>query len=192
MPWQSKKPRRKLEPLTEPALYDYAVAALGRRMRTVAELKRLMHARVESGEPGEHKIDAVLQRLEKYGYIDDAAFAAVYTRLRQENEGFGKLRVKRDLARKGIARDLIGSTVDAAYENTSEEETARHYLARKRISKPQNQKEIARVARRLFAAGFSASTLSKILKNWEVECSDEDLAAYQEAEVEGKTKNGSD
>ena len=32
---------------TETELYEYAVGALGRRMRTVAELKRLLRQRVE-------------------------------------------------------------------------------------------------------------------------------------------------
>ena len=33
---------------TEAELYDYAIGALGRRMRSVAELKRLLRNRVEA------------------------------------------------------------------------------------------------------------------------------------------------
>ena len=47
----------------EAGLYEYAVKALGRRMRTEAELRRLMHARVEPGPSGEAVIAAVLARL---------------------------------------------------------------------------------------------------------------------------------
>jgi regulatory protein len=43
------KPRKKPEPLEEAALYQYAVGALARQMRTVAELRRLMHRQVEEG-----------------------------------------------------------------------------------------------------------------------------------------------
>ena len=39
--------------LNEAGLYDYAVKALGRRMRSEAELQRLMKTRVEPGEQGE-------------------------------------------------------------------------------------------------------------------------------------------
>ena len=46
------RPKKKPAPLDENALYDYAVVALGRRMRTVAELKRLMKSKVEPGERG--------------------------------------------------------------------------------------------------------------------------------------------
>lgn len=174
------KHTKRSDPLDENALYDYAVKALGRRMRTAVELKRLMHAKVEPNETGESKIAAVLTRLQEYGYINDASFASTYTRLRQENEGFGKRRVQLDLSRKGIARDLIASTLDAAYQDTSEEELARRYLAKKRIGKPQNQKETARVLRRLTAAGFSISAISTILKNWDVELNDEALEAMDD------------
>ena len=50
MPFRARK---KPEPLDEAALYQYAVGALARQMRTVAELKRLMIRRVESGDPGD-------------------------------------------------------------------------------------------------------------------------------------------
>ena len=70
-------------------LYDYAVKALGRAMRTEAELRRLMRTRVEPGERGEAVVNAVVARLKEYGYLDDAAFAETYARLRQENEKLG-------------------------------------------------------------------------------------------------------
>jgi regulatory protein len=96
--------------------------------------------------------------------------------LRQEDAGLGKRRVEQDLGRKGIARDLIASTLETAYPAGSEEEMARRYLARKRIGKPASEKETARLIRRLAGAGYSTGTVLKILKNWQVEVSEEDLA----------------
>ena len=48
-------PRKKPEPLDEAALYQYAVGALARQMRTVAELKRLL----------QQSYDLVMARLPK-------------------------------------------------------------------------------------------------------------------------------
>jgi regulatory protein len=73
--------KKQKQPLNEAALYEYAIGALGRRMRTVAELKRLMRSRVEEGDPGEAKIDAVITRLKEQRYLNDTNFAADYTRL---------------------------------------------------------------------------------------------------------------
>jgi regulatory protein len=164
----SNKPRKKAEPLTAPALYEYALGALSRRMRTVAQLKRLMRAKVEEGETGEVKIDAVVSRLKTMRYLDDTAFATEYTRLRQENEKFGKRRVQQELMLKGVHPELVTQTLDTAYENVSEEDLARRHLERKGIRKPKDEKETARVMRRLVRAGFSLGIIYKVLRNWQV------------------------
>ncbi len=171
-PRKSSKPR---EFLNETGLYDYAVKALGRRMRTEAELRRLMHQRVEPGERGEQVIAAVVAQLKERRYLDDQSYAETYTRLRQENEKFGARRVRQDLRQKGISASLTEQAVDARYSDTNEEALARKHLERKRIAKPTNEKETARVMRRLIAAGFSTGTIYKILRQWDVP--DESLAA---------------
>jgi regulatory protein len=144
-------------------------------MRTTANLRSLMQQRVESGEQGESTINAVLAHLKEHGYLDDAAFAETYTRLRKENEKFGQRRVQQDLRNKGVPTNLIAPTVDAAYAQTNEETLARQHLERKRMRKPQNEKETARIMRRLVGAGFSTGVIYKILRQWDVP--DESLAA---------------
>jgi regulatory protein len=161
--------RRRPEPLDEAALYQYAVGALARQMRTVAELKRLMSRRVEQGEVGESKMAAVVARLADQHYLDDRAFASTYTRLRQENQSFGKRRVQQELTRKGVQSELVASTLETAYARVSEEELVRRYVARKRIKKPQDEKETARLVRRLVGAGFSFGIISTLLKSWKLD-----------------------
>jgi regulatory protein len=163
MAWKTPRVR---EPLDEPALYDYALGALGRRMRTVAELRRLMRPRVEPGEAGHARVETVLARLLERGYLNDTAFAADYTRLRQEGAKFGRRRVQQDLQRKGVDGEVVATTLDTAYENVNDEELAKQFLDRKRMKKPANEKESARVVRRLIAAGFSLGTAYKVLRNW--------------------------
>lgn len=173
---------KKKQPLDEAALYEYAIGALGRRMRTVAELKRLMRSRVEESESGETKIDRVVSRLKEQRYLNDTNFATDYTRLRQENNSFGKRRVREDLIQKGVHANVIARTLDAAYENVNEEELARQHLTRKRIRKPANEKEAARVMRMLVRAGFSTGVIFKILKKWDVD--DETLSALEAMDAE--------
>jgi regulatory protein len=177
----SRTPKKK-QPLDEAALYEYAIGALGRRMRTVAELKRLMRKRVEDGDMGEAKVEAVVARLKERRYLNDTNFAADYTRLRQENASFGKRRVQQDLIQKGVHADVIARALDTAYENIDEEELARKHLARKRVRHPSNEKETARVMRLLVRAGFSTGVIFKILKNWQVD--DETLSALEAVDVD--------
>ena len=171
----SRRPSKPRAFLNESGLYDYAVKALGRRMRTEAELRRLMRARVEPGEAGEAVVAAVVRRLKEYRYLDDQSFAETFARLRQENEKLGRRAVRQKLAQKGVAARIVEETVESRYTGTDEEALARQYLERKRIRKPGNEKETARVMRRLVAAGFSTGVIYKILRAWDVP--DEALAS---------------
>jgi len=177
-----RKPAKPRAFLSEAGLYDYAVKTLGRAMRTEAELRRLMKTRVEPGERGEAVIAAVVVRLKEQRYLDDRSFAETYARLRKENEKLGQRRVRQDLQQKGVGSDLIAETLDARYALTNEEALAREHLERKRIRKPENEKETARVMRRLVAAGFSTGVIYKILRQWDVP--DEALAALDNLEEE--------
>ena len=178
----SRKPAKPRAFLNEAGLYDYAVKSLARQMRTESDLRRLMHSRVEPGERGEAVITAVIARLKDYGYLDDAAFAETYARLRQQNEKLGQRRVQQDLKQKGVGSELIAETLEARYGQTNEEALAREHLERKRIRKPENPKETARVMRRLVTAGFSTAVIYKILRQWDVP--EESLSALDNLDEE--------
>ena len=174
------RPKKQVAPLEEAALHEYALKALGRRMRSESDLRRLMQAKVEREPSGAAKIAAVLARLKEYGYLDDSQFAETYTRLRQENEKFGQRRVRQDLSQKGVSQQIITDTIETRYADVSEEALARQHLERKRIRKPENEKETARVMRRLVAAGFSTGVIYKILRQWDIP--DEALATLENLE----------
>ncbi|HKW77395.1 MAG TPA: RecX family transcriptional regulator, partial [Terriglobales bacterium] len=91
---------------SEDSLYDYAVRALSRKMRSVAELKRLMRPRVPEGELGELLVEVVIRRLKDQNYLNDSSYAAVYSSFRRDNEKFGRRRVITDLKVKGVHGDV--------------------------------------------------------------------------------------
>jgi len=134
-----------------------------------------MKSRVEPGDRGEAVINAVIARLKEQRYLDDRSYAETYARLRKENEKLGPRRVRQNLQQKGVAPTTITDTIEARYADTDEEALARQHLERKRIRKPENEKETARVMRRLVAAGFSTSVIYRILRKWDVP--DESLSA---------------
>jgi regulatory protein len=170
------RPKRLYE--DENALYDYAVRSLGRRMRTVAELKRLMRQRVPNDERGHLLVEMVVLRLKDQKYLNDTNYAAAYSSFRRDNEKFGRRRVITDLKVKGVHANVIEKVVDEAYAAVNEEELARAYLKRKRLKQPANDKEAARIFRGLMRAGFGVGVVIKVLKNWHVD--DELLTALQE------------
>lgn len=163
---------------SEDSLYDYAVRALSRKMRSVAELKRLMRPRVPEGELGEVLVEVVVRRLKDQQYLNDSSYASAYSSFRRDNEKFGRRRVITDLKTKGVHGDVIEKAVSDAYAGVNEDEHARAFLRRKRLKQPQNNKDAARIFRALIRAGFSAGVSIRILKAWKVD--DEALTAIQE------------
>jgi len=176
-------PRPKKKPYSEDELYEYAVGALARRMRTVAELKRMMRARIEDAESeyGQTLLELVIRRLKDQGYLNDSQYAASFSSLRRDNQKFGRARVVTDLKTKGVHGDLINQAVDAVFDGVDEEKQAREYLRKKRMKKPKDQKQAARIFRHLLRAGFRTKTILIILKNWAV---DEDTLTALESESE--------
>src|ERR1700720_1304566 len=164
--------RKKREPVGEAELFEYAVATLARGMRTVRDLRRLMPTRAHEGETGEQDMDRVVERLIDLKYLSDTRFAADYTRLRKENQGFGRRRVQQDLALKGVDKELAAATLESAYGDTDEVELARAYCRRKRIQQPGGvnaKKETVRLMNRLVRAGFSSGAIFKLLRSWSVD-----------------------
>jgi len=172
-------PRPKRKTYSEDELYEYAVGALARRMRTVAELKRLMRARIEEAESehGQTLVELVIRRLKDQGYLNDSQYAASFSSLRRDNQRFGRMRIITDLKVKGVHGDVIQKAVEAAFEGVSEEKQAREYLRKRRLEKPKDQKQVARIFRHLARAGFGSKTIFLILKKWDVD--EETLSALE-------------
>ena len=166
----------------ENELYEYAIGALARRMRSVAELKRLLRNRVEAEtEIGQTLVELVIRRLKDQGYLNDAKYAATFSSYRRDNEKFGRMRVITDLKAKGVHADVIDKAIESTFDEVDDEKQARDYLKRKRLQKPKDQKQAARIFRQLTRAGFRSKTIFTILKKWDVD--DEMLSVLEEEEA---------
>jgi regulatory protein len=166
-----RKPKQTCD---QAALYEYAIGALSRKMRTVAELKRLLRNRCRE----EDVIGNVIGRLKDHKYLSDSAYASAYSAFRRDNQKFGRRRVITDLKSKGVHGEVINKAIDEAYAGVDELKLARAFLKRKRLGKPADNRAAARIFRTLVRAGFGTSTSLKVLKNWQVE--EEVLSAFEE------------
>ena len=161
--------RRSKKTYDEGMLYDYAIGALGRRMRSVAELKRLLRQRVSNQEDGPALMETVITRLKEQRYLNDSQYAAAYSSFRRDNEKFGRRRVVSELKNRGVHNDVIETAVDTAYTDVNEEKLAREFMRRKRLKKPVDRKQTARIFRAKARAGFSVKVIVSILKKWDIE-----------------------
>jgi regulatory protein len=151
---------------TEDSLYEYAVGALGRRMRSVAELKRLVRPKVAHQDDADQLVETVVERLKQQKYLNDTRYAEAYSTNRRDNEKFGRMRVITDLKSRGVHGDVIAKAVGEAYSETDEVDLARKFLQRKRVRPPEDDKATARIFRMLMRAGFSSRSAYRVLNGW--------------------------
>jgi regulatory protein len=86
---------------------------------------------------------------------------------------------------KGVHADVIEKAVGEAYSSVDEAAHARAFLKRKRLKKPENNRDAARIFRALMRAGFGPWTAIKDLKGWKVD--DEVLTALQEEQADDRS-----
>jgi regulatory protein len=163
---------------TEDSLYEYAVAALARRMRTVAELKRLLRSRVAHQPNAAEMIEAVVSRLKQQRYLNDTTYAATFSALRRDNDKLARARVAHELRARGIHAEVIEKTLAESYGDIDESTLARQFLERKRVAPPRNDRDAARIFRQLARAGFATRIILPLLRRWKVD--DDTLAALEQ------------
>lgn len=111
------------------ATYDRAVRMLAFRARARGELRRSL---LQKGELPEH-VEAALDRLAAAGLLDDAAFARQFARSRSAAAGASRRRIRQELNRRGVAREVTDGAIEEVYEEEAidEGEVAVHAARRK-------------------------------------------------------------
>jgi regulatory protein len=117
--------------LAELAEMEKAVTAalhfVGYRPRSEREVRDRLRRR-GFGPPA---IDAAIERLRGWRYLDDQAFAEYWVENRVEHAPRGKRRLASELRAKGVDREVVGATLEQAELNEPDAALA---LARKRLA----------------------------------------------------------
>lgn len=159
--------QRKTKLLERDQLVTWALRALGGRAYSTGELREKLRTHAARLED----IEGVLAHLKEAGYLDDRRFAENYAAARLENQGFGKLRVLRDLRQRRVAGKLASDVADRTYDGKEELELVDQFLKRKYRGKQlgpflADEKNLAAAFRRLRYAGFSAGASIRVLKRY--------------------------
>ena len=140
----------------EPSLRERALRHLARRDHSRAELTRKLAAHGDADE-----IDAVIERMGELGLQSDTRYAEAFVRGKAGR--FGASRLRSELARRGIDRDLIDEAI-AGECVESEADRARAVLRARFAAAPADAREWARQARFLQTRGFAPDLIRKLLK----------------------------
>ena len=140
----------------EPSLRERALRHLARRDHSRAELARKLAAHGDADQ-----IDAVIERMGELGLQSDTRYAEAFVRGKAGR--FGASRLRSELARRGIDRDLIDEAI-AGECVESEGDRARVVLRGRFTEPPADAREWARQARFLQTRGFAPDLIRKLLK----------------------------
>lgn len=123
--------------------------------------KQLRDKLAQNGYP-EECIEAAVDYVRKFHYIDDRRYARNYVRCYQEHRS--RLRLKRDLMQKGISGKLIEEALEEEF--VSDECLQIRSLLEKRHFDytSSDQKEIQRNYQFLLRRGFRSSDILKVMK----------------------------
>jgi regulatory protein len=148
-------------------LWGYSLKLLGGRAQSIGEVRQKLSRRAEH----EPDVDTTLEKLREYGYLNDARFAENYATYRKDNEGFGRMRVLRDLQQRRVAPKVADTAIQQVFQGTDEIEQIEAFLQRKYRNQNlgemlQDQKKLQSLYRRLRYAGFSSGATVKVLKRY--------------------------
>lgn len=125
--------------------------ALASLTRAETSRARLLAKLADDGYAGATAA-VVVERLAAAGLVDDARYADMLASSMSGARGYGRARVARELARRGIEPDVAGAAVDAACPPEDERERA---VATARRLASAARGSVERLGRRLVARGFS-------------------------------------
>ncbi len=126
--------------------------------------------------PKEAALQAVA-RVEELGLINDRDFAI---RLAEEltcQKGYGKARVKADLMRRGIDREIIDEVLERLPQDQGE--SCKAWMMKKCKTPPTDPKEQAKLLAGAVRRGFDYATAKAVLKEIVMEESEEALWQYE-------------
>ena len=135
-----------------------ALEMLSRRPYSRRELKDKLLRRGTD----EQSAEDCIAWLDEHGFLDDGEYAGAVAR-HYSAKGYGAGRVKSELRRRGIERELADKTLAELPENTEKIDA---YIAR-RLSDPKDRDSVRKIGAALFRRGYSWEEIRAALRRFD-------------------------
>lgn len=141
--------------------YLDALRMLGRRELSEAQVRQRLTRRGHDVDG----IDAAVARLKEERSLDDARVADAIARLETGVKGHGRLRVRRQIERAGIAAGTARRAVDEAFAAIDDDALLRTSLAKRLRGRDKiaDDREAQRLYRYLIGQGFESDHILRAL-----------------------------
>lgn len=148
-----------------------AKRAKKRAMHLLEQMDRTeyqLRTKLKSGGYPEICIDAAIEYVTSFHYLDDCRYAASYVRYRQERMSRRQLLQK--LAAKGITKEVAEQALEAEYDASERQQIAKLLQKRQFVRDKADETEFRRTYQYLLRRGFLSSEILSVMKS----------AAYQQ------------
>ena len=125
--------------------------------------KELIDKLIRKGEDEETAADCA-RWLRENGFLDDESYAAAVAR-HYAAKGYGPGRVRAELSRRGVDRELWDGTIEAMPENS--EKMDRFIAAR--LTDPEDREQVRKVSAALYRRGYSWEEIRSALGRFNAE-----------------------
>ena len=105
----------------------------------------------------------IIQRLKDRGYLDDFRFAEYYVENRFVKKGVSIKRLKMELLKKGVSKDIVEEVL--ADSDRNDEEELKKMIVKKRSKYPDDEKLIAYLCRQ----GFQYDLVRELVRSYETD-----------------------
>ena len=125
--------------------------------------KELVDKLIRKGEDQETAADCA-RWLRENGFLDDESYAAAVAR-HYAAKGYGPGRVRAELSRRGVDRELWDDTIQAMPENTDRLD---RFIAA-RLTDPEDREQLRKVSAALYRRGYSWEEIRSALRRFNAE-----------------------
>lgn len=141
---------------------EKAIELLSRKPQSRKELER----KLTQWEADEEEAAAICDRMEELGYLNDAFYAAQVVR-HYAAKGFGERKLRDELYRRGVPRDLWDEALEQAEDPAG---AIDDFVAKKLAGKTPDRKELKKVSDALARRGYSWSDIAAALSRYGAQC----------------------
>lgn len=139
---------------------DLALKKLTNR-KTEQEIRELLI----DAKLSEQVIDEVVAYLSEYGFLDDEAYALLFSRDKRNINGYGPVKIAYALRRKGIDGKYIARALEE-YTTDSEKELIQSIVEKKYLRGGELNKSWEKIVRFLLSRGFHYDAVKDVMSQW--------------------------
>ena len=143
---------------------EKALQLVSQRQMSRRELSKKLREKGFDPETADYCVDWVMER----GLLNEESYAAAIVR-HYAAKGYGESRIRQELQRRGLSRELWEDALAAMPEDTSKLDR----LIAQRLHDPDNRDEVRKLTAALFRRGFGMEEIRSALKRFQTSLEDE-------------------